>query len=113
MGRQFQFHVERLDVFKVTLEFITWVRTLDRNFLGGADRENQLRRAADSIALNLAEGVGRGPGKSRAYHFGVARGSASECAAVLAVLRIHGKDVAAGREQLGRIGAMINGLLRK
>ena len=34
MGRQFVFHVERLDVFKVTLEFITWVRTLDRNFLG-------------------------------------------------------------------------------
>ena len=107
MSKQFQFYVERLDVFQVAVEFVAWVRTLEC-FAGDGDRKKQLWRAADSIALNIAEGVGRGPGRSRLGFFRIAMGSASECAAVLAILAAHGVDVDAGRDSLRRVGAMLS-----
>jgi len=45
---------------------------------------NQVRRAASSIALNIAEGNRRN-GKDRTYHFRVAAGSAAEVEAGLEV----------------------------
>jgi four helix bundle protein len=49
---------------------------------------DQFERAASSILLNTAEGAGRRAGKEKAHFFDMARGSATECAAILDVLEI-------------------------
>jgi len=53
------------------------------------DLARQLRRAATSIPLNIAEG-NRRTGKDKAYHFNVAAGSAAEVAAALEVAHAWG-----------------------
>ena len=53
------------------------------------DLHRQLRRAAASIALNLAEGSGRN-GRDRKHHFRIARGSALEAHACLLVAHAWG-----------------------
>ena len=47
---------------------------------------DQLARAGDSIALNIAEGNGKFSQKDRARFFQIAHGSALECAACLDLL---------------------------
>ncbi|MCX5744995.1 MAG: four helix bundle protein [Proteobacteria bacterium] len=49
---------------------------------------DQLRRAAESQPLNIAEGAGRTSRPDIAKHYTIARGSAMECAAILDVMKI-------------------------
>ena len=76
---------KRFDTYDVALEIIgalaPLVGTVAR---GDADLGRQLRRAAASIPLNVAEGWRR-QGKDRTYHYSVAAGSASEVLAALEV----------------------------
>ena len=51
---------------------------------------DQLRRAAFSVPLNIAEATGRVSAADGAQHFAIARGSAMECAAVLDIIRLLG-----------------------
>jgi len=57
---------------------------------GHADIADQLRRAAQSQPLNIAEGAGRTSRPDVAKHYTIARGSAMECAAVLDVMKAQG-----------------------
>ena len=80
------------------------VRRRDRSL------EDQVRRAASSVALNIAEGAGR-VGKDRPHHYRVAAGSNLEVAAALRVAVAWG-DLEAAEVQpaleLGRrVGAML------
>ncbi|MBL9015602.1 MAG: four helix bundle protein [Myxococcales bacterium] len=59
---------------------------------GTADLQDQLRRAARSIAQNIAEGVGKTTGPDKAKFFAIVRGSAMECVA-------HLRRVARGRHR--------------
>ena len=78
---------------------------------------DQLERASLSIALNIAEGVGQRsrPNKSRFY--GIARGSANECAAIIHLLRVRGLASEAAcsraRELLVRIVQMLTQLQQR
>jgi len=56
---------------------------------GHRDLVDQLTRAAESVALNLAEGAGRA-GRDKAYHFNVAYGSAGEAGTALRLLDAYG-----------------------
>lgn len=49
---------------------------------------DQFERASLSVVLNTAEGCGRHSIRQKRYHFGVARGSAMECAAMCDVLKM-------------------------
>jgi hypothetical protein len=51
---------EKLDVYAVALDFAVWAYALCRD-LKGLDRptRDQLLRASQSIALNIAEGCGK------------------------------------------------------
>ena len=85
---------ERLDVYHVALEFQLHASTLALR--ADAVLRDQLRRASLSIVLNVAEGAGQRSRARKRNHYGIARGSAMECAAAVDVLRIRG--LAAGPE---------------
>jgi four helix bundle protein len=74
------------------------------------DLYRQIRRAASSVALNLAEGAERS-GKDRVHHYRIASGSAKE---VLAALRVavawgdvQAPAIAPALQLLDRLGAML------
>lgn len=71
---------EKLTVYHVALELQCMANTL----VPSVNRvlRDQFERASLSVILNLAEGCGRVSRRQRRYHFGVARGSATECAAL-------------------------------
>jgi len=73
---------ERLDVFQVSLQLVSLVSNLTPR-RGASDTLDQLRRASTSIALNIAEGVGK-HGRDRMRFYEIARGSTLECAAAYA-----------------------------
>ena len=108
-GPRFEFWHERLDVYRVSLEFVTFVEELGRGSLRAhPQRVDQLRRAADSIVLNIAEGSSQHSMKARHNHYRIALGSAGECHAILELSARRGATVADGQALLGRIAAMLS-----
>jgi four helix bundle protein len=108
--------IDRLDCYRLALEFLERVPLLVPA-RGCADLRDQLDRAATSIALNTAEGAGRVSKLDRARFFAIARGSATECAAILDVLRVRRlaspADCAAARALLVRIVQMLSKLVAR
>ena len=74
------------------------------------DLESQLRRAAASVVLNIAEGSGRW-GKDRIQHYRIAAGSAAEVKAALGLARawgfVNGAEAAGPAALLDRVQAML------
>ncbi len=86
-----QFDHEKLEVYQLELEFLTWVTDLfeelrDRKAARLSETFDQLDRASLSSLLNTAEGNGKRATQQRARYFDDARGSAMECAACLDAL---------------------------
>ena len=86
-----QFDHEKLEVYQLELEFLTWVTDLMIEIRATQHphlREtfDQLDRASLSALLNTAEGNGKRATQQRARYFDDARGSAMECAACLDAL---------------------------
>jgi four helix bundle protein len=77
------FHHEKLIVYRRALEFAAWSQILIDSLTKKTSTRDQLERAGDSIALNIAEGNGKFSMKDRARFFQIAHGSALECAACL------------------------------
>ncbi|MBZ9713082.1 four helix bundle protein [Deinococcus multiflagellatus] len=84
MGQRF-FGFEKLDIYHLSVEMAAEVYRISAAF--PADERfgltNQLRRAATSITLNIAEGSGRDSRKDFAHFLMQARGSAYEVASAL------------------------------
>ena len=74
---------QKLDVYRVAIEFHGVAMKLARSKV----LRDQLERASSSIALNVAEGVGRATVADRRHFYVIARGSASECGAIVDLLR--------------------------
>ena len=106
---------ERLDVYRVTLEFAAMVPDLART--ARPSLRDQLERASASIALNLAEGCARRTKRDRHHFFTMSQGSAMECAAAIDLLRVTGhassSDVARAKHKVARIVQMLVGLRRR
>ena len=106
--RRFRFWHQRLDVFRVAIRFVHFVESIEpRWFRGSSGRRAQLANAADSIALNIAEGSSQTSPRARQNHHRIALGSAGECDALLEILGARGCPVDQGRELLCRLGAML------
>jgi four helix bundle protein len=80
---------EKLDVYRCAIDFLALAsRVLDGLPRGQAALADQLRRAAMSIPLNIAESAGCRSDAERRRYLCIARGSAMECSAILDVCRV-------------------------
>jgi four helix bundle protein len=79
---------ERLDVYAVALEFQELAAAFGKSC--DAVLRDQLKRASVSCVLNIAEGAGQNSRPQKRQFYGIARGSAMECAAIVDVLRVQG-----------------------
>jgi len=105
---------EKLDVYHVAIDFLPAANgiadALPRGYSWLAD---QLRRAATSIFLNIAEGAGEFSGKEKARFYRMAKRSATESAAILDAWRALGSlgdqedKLLSARDQLVRIVSML------
>ena len=82
------FNFENLTVYKKSLDFVEDIETLTKSLKGKIDFEylDQLKRAALSIPLNIAEAHGRWHKNDRKQFFFIARGSAFECVPILQII---------------------------
>jgi four helix bundle protein len=111
------FDFEKLDVYRVSLEFVATADRVAKGLpTGRSYLRDQLRRAANSIAANIAEGVGEFSSAEKARFFRMARRSAVECASHLLVAErlglVEPEGVSEGREQLLRIVAMLTSMVK-
>ena len=82
-------HYEKLDVYQVSIQLVAVAVALSGQIPKGyAPLADQLRRAAWSIPLHIAEGVGKPSPSDQARFHAIARGSAMECGAILDVARV-------------------------
>jgi four helix bundle protein len=111
------FDHERLDVYAAAIDFVALADDIVEHLpRGRAYLADQLQRAATSIALNIAEGAGEFSGPEKARFYRMAKRSATECGAVLDVVRrldVSPSDrLGAGRDLLLRIVSMLTKLAR-
>src|SRR5258705_7285000 len=108
---------QKLDVSRCAIEFLGLAAAAAEEVpRGKAALLDQLRRAASSIPLNIAEAAGRTGQADAAPTYAIARGSAMECAAVLdAVFVLKAVDATTkqrGDDLLERIVGMLTRLCR-
>ena len=109
------FSHEKLDVYHTALHFVVLADDVASTASRGRGYlADQLRRAATSIPLNIAEGAGEFSRRDKARFYRIARRSAAECAAILDVCRhlnlAAEHNITNGKELLNRIAAMLTRL---
>ena len=108
---------QKLDVYRCAIDFLALSIELPADLpKGHSALSDQLRRAALSVPLNIAEAAGRVSDADVARHYGIARGSAMECAAIVDVLQVLGAidrpRNTSGLELLERVVSMLTKLAR-
>ncbi len=100
LPREPLFDHERLHVYQLALQLDAQVHAaLPRR--GHRELREQLERSSLSVIANVAEGAGRVAAADKRRFYAIARGSATETAALLDVL--HGRDlIATGQHQQAR-----------
>jgi four helix bundle protein len=113
---------EKLQVYRLQLEFLEWVTPLLDEVQGQhagktAEIRKHLDQASLSVLLNIAEGNGRRRQQTRAKFFDDARGSAAESAACLDALvakRVCSSDrIRQGKDMLERVYSMLTKLVER
>jgi four helix bundle protein len=113
------FDHEKLDVYRLAIEFARWVGEMLDGPLQPytAKSLEHLDESSRSIARNIAEGNGKRSTKDRCRFLDIARGSALECAACLDILIARKRlDLGLGRPgkaMLVRIVSMLVKLTQK
>ena len=108
---------ERLDVYRCAIEHLAFVfRSVPKIPRGNSVLVDQWRRAAMSVALNIAEGVGKTSEADRMNRYAIARGEAMECGAIIDVVGLLGAVAApeldAAKQLLVRIVEMLSRMCR-
>lgn len=110
------FDHEKLDVYRLAVKFVGLADEIIEELPKGRSYlADQLHRAAASVSNNIAEGAGEFAPKEKKRFYRMARRSATECAAVLDVIR-HRKltptqKLDEGRKMLLRIVSMLTRLV--
>jgi four helix bundle protein len=113
------FDHERLDVYKASIAFVTWVGEALEGPLSGCrlSAAKHLDDASQSIPNNIAEGNGKRSTIDRCRFLDIATGSALECAACLDVLVARGRlgpeYAQDGKTMLARIVRMLRKLVER
>lgn len=112
------FRFEGLEVFQLAIDFARVCYRMTKGF----PRDEvfgltaQLRRAATSVALNIAEGSGRGTRRDFMHFIDVAQGSVCETIAGFIFAErlgyVTGKDLEEIRESADRLGRKLNAFKR-
>jgi len=106
---------EKLEVFRVAVEFQVLASQLAAKAPGSL--REQFERASVSAVLNAAEGAGRRGRRDKRRFYSMARGSAMECGAVLALLTARqladAAECARARYLLVRVVQMLSALERR
>jgi len=119
MKRHPGFDHEKLDVYRLAIEFARWVgQMLDGPLQAySAKSLEHLDESSRSIARNIAEGNGKRSTKDRCRYLDIARGSALECAACLDILvarkRLDEGHTREGKAMLVRIVSMLVKLVER
>jgi four helix bundle protein len=108
---------EKLEVYQFSIQHLGIVfRALPSVPRGYAALADQWRRAAMSIPLNIAEGVGKTSMPDRNNRYSIARGEAMECGAIIDVVRllqvVPEAELSAAKELLVPIVRMLTKLCR-
>lgn len=103
------FDHEQLIAYQLAAEVARWMLHDARWPAGTASLKDQAVRAAQSAALNIAEGRARG-GAAGKNSYRIALGSAAEACASLDLAAVPGAPEQ--QAKLRRVGAMIHGLAR-
>ncbi|WP_394850499.1 four helix bundle protein [Pendulispora brunnea] len=105
---------ERLDVYHLALDFLIFVNGVIESFpRGHGHLTDQFTRASMSIVLNIAEGAGKVSKPDKRRYYLIARGSATESAALLDICaRLKVLDEAGHRSGKEMIVRMVSMLIR-
>jgi len=103
---------ERLEVYRVALELH---QALSAALPRRCARElrDQLFRASTSVVLNVAEGAGRTSLADKRRFYEIAKGSATESAAVLDLVRLHGGGDATHRARASELAIRVVQMLTR
>lgn len=113
------FDHEKLDVYRLAVEFARWVDEQMAGPLGGCTAKSleDLDESSRSVARNIAEGNGKRSHADRCRFLDIARGSALECAACLDILvarkQLSESVAKEGKSMLVRIVSMLVKLVDK
>lgn len=106
---------ENLVVYKKAMGFVEGIYVLSRK-IHDKDIKSQMKRAALSIPLNIAEGNGRNTAKEKAQFYKTARGSLFECIPLLEICLRLGRISKSEHNHLytlsEEIGKMLNALIK-
>ncbi len=113
-----QFDFERLPAYRRAEDFVMWsYAQMGRVSRADPFLAGQLHRAARSIALNVGEGAGEFSPAEKAHFYRIARRSATECVAIVNILKRTGAIETAtaiqGRRLLDEIVAMLIVMCRR
>jgi four helix bundle protein len=105
---------EKLRVYRLSLTFSVGVGELLKRARCTIALADQLRRAADSILLNVAEGAAYFRPAQKAQYYRTARASAAECAAALTRIGCDNPrvDIQPLKRQAAMIAALLLALIR-
>jgi four helix bundle protein len=108
-----------LTVWKIALDLVVEIYSVSRRF--PADERfgltSQIRRAAVSIAANIAEGHSRSSRREYRHFASIARGSVAELETELAIAErlqyVAAADLSLAREYADHVGRMLSNLRRR
>ena len=109
---------EKFEAYQLAIQFTELaLRLVDQLPSGHSTLRDQLRRAAFSIPLNIAEGTGKNSTADRKRFYAIARGSAMECAAICDIIGLIDKrlmaEVDGGKQMLKSVVSILSAICSK